>query len=711
MKWKIALMLGGALAAYGNIAAAQQARDGDKVEEIVVIGTYTMPDKIDTATGLGLTVRETPQSVSIITAQRILDQNLVSIADVIDRAAGVSALETDDVRNEFYARGFEIRNYQVDGVPLAWTLGGGAGETIADVSLYERVEIVRGATGLLTGAGEPSASVNLVRKHADSKDWTGYAAAGYGSWNSWNLSGDIGGAVTENGRVRVRGVVRYEEGESNVDLYENRKLALYGTADVDVSEDTLLRVGFSRQKGEPNAPSWGALPTFYADGTLTDWPRSKSASASWSYWDTTNENLFVSLKHEFSDRWSLVANYNRMRNAEKSKLLYLSGLVDKATGDIQFSYPYKDDGQSIQNSYDAQLKGQVPLFGRDHELVLGALHSQQKRHTYSFAALDFPPGKDFEHWNGAAYPDPGFSNTANLDVKEQTEQTGYYGALRLNISDDLKLIGGGRLSTWKKKGVSYLVQSDYGDKNVFIPYAGALYDLTPQHRVYASFTEIFQPQAERDRTLAQLDPLQGQSYEIGLKSAFLDEALQTSVALFRIEQDNLAEPDIMLVPPGGGLPQQTYKAAKGTVSRGFELEASGQPLEGWNINAGYSQFIAENARGVAVITNQPRKLFKLFTTYRLPGALEALTIGGGVNYRSKVYFDGTNPVTGLAYRFQQDGYVLVDLMARYALTDDVQLQLNVENLFDKTYYSQTGFYSQYRYGKPRNYTVSATYRF
>ena len=106
-------------AAQTNAAPADENRD----DQIVVTGTYTLPDKIDTATGLGLTVQETPQSVSIMTAQRILDQNLISVKDVITNAVGVSANEVDDVRNSFFARGFEIRNTQVDGVPAAWTLG------------------------------------------------------------------------------------------------------------------------------------------------------------------------------------------------------------------------------------------------------------------------------------------------------------------------------------------------------------------------------------------------------------------------------------------------------------------------------------------------------------------------------------------------------------------------------------------------------------
>ena len=108
---------------------------------------------------------------------------------------------------------------------------------------------------------------------------------------------------------------------------------------------------------------------------------------------------------------------------------------------------------------------------------------------------------------------------------------------------------------------------------------------------------------------------------------------------------------------------------------------------------------------------KPRKLLKIFTTYDLGGALDGLTVGGGINYRSKAYSDGANPITGAAFRFQQDGYTLVSLMARYAVTEQLQLQANVENLFDKKYYSQAGSFSQYRYGAPRNFTISANYKF
>lgn len=719
----IALLCATSALAFPARAQDQGEAPDSGDEQIVVSGKYTIDERIDTATGLGLTLRETPQSVSVITAQRIIDQNLISVADVIENGVGVAVNEVDDVRNNFYARGFEIRNTQIDGVPANWTLAGANGETSIDVSIYERIEIVRGATGLLSGAGDPSASVNLVRKHADSVAWTGYLDANYGSWNTWRATADIGGAITSDGRIRVRAVGRYEQGESFIDLYENDKFVLYGVIDADVTDSTLVRAGISHQEANPDGALWGALPTFYTDGTTTDLPRWQSTAAPWTNWDTDNQNIFATLEQDFGDRWSLQLNYNRIRTANHSELLYLYGNVDKATGTIEFSNPYKAEGRSTQNSYDGQLTGLVNVFGRDHEVVVGALHSVLNRHTDNYVApftINNPLlGPGLNSWainvpllgrGGADFPEPDFDTTPVRNEEERIEQTGYYGAVRLNLADRLKVVVGGRLASWEQEGFAWSGPSEYGDDNVFIPYVGALFDVTANHRLYASYTEIFQPQNLRDRDLQLLDPLVGKAYEVGLKSAFFGERLQTSIALFRIEQDNVGEPDIIITPPGG-TPQQTYIAAQGVTSEGFEIEVTGQPLPGWNVNFGYSQFEVDDANDVPANTDQPRKLLKLFTTYNLAGVLGGLTIGGGVNYRSKAYSSGANPVTGEPFRFQQDGYALVNLMARFTVSDNLQLQANVENLLDKTYYSQMGFFSQYRYGEPRNFTVGATYKF
>lgn len=708
MQFKAVLLASGALSCLITPAFAQKAED----EEIVVVGRYTVDERIETATGLGLTIRETPQSVTVVTQQRMTDQNLETIADVVRNTAGVSIVEVDDVRNVFNARGFEITNYQIDGVPLSWSLAGDAAETLADVSMFERVEFVRGATGLLTGAGDPSASINLVRKHANSRDFEGHITAAFGSWETREIEADVAGALTPNGAIRGRFVGKLAEGESYIDLFDFDKSVFYGVIEADLSNATTLRVGASQQTVTPTAPLWGALPTFFDDGTPTNLPPSTSTAANWAYWDTVNTNYFANLVHDFSNGWRLTFNYNRLINGAEVELLYLYGVVNETTGLGLATWPYKSDGESVQDSFDVQLRGSYTLFGREHEFTAGALHSVQDASTYAFAAIGpdaFLPATSLYTWDGN-FPRPDFSTVGTQDQAIETEQSGFFAATRINATDRFSLIAGGRVSSWERSGTEYGVTQNYSADDVVIPYVGALYDLTPTHRVYASYTEIFQPQNLRDETGATLDPILGEAFEIGLKSAFFNDALQTSIAIFSIQQDGLGQPTGGAVP-GTTPPEPAYRASEGATSEGFELEVIGRVTPNWNVSLGYSQFEIEDAAGAEVNTDQPRKSFTLFTTYGFDGALDGLTVGGGVSWRDDIYSLATNPVTLAPTRIEQDAYALVNLMARYELNDNVALQANVDNVFDETYYSQISYFSQYRYGAPRNYTVALTYRF
>ncbi|NWG54035.1 MAG: TonB-dependent siderophore receptor [Hydrogenophilaceae bacterium] len=716
MRLRKMLLAGGALACFAGQSHAQsaapdQAQAADE-EVIVVTGRYTIDERIDTATGLGLTTRETPQSVTVITQQRITDQNLGDIADVVRNTAGVSIVEVDDVRNVFNARGFEITNYQIDGVPLSWSLAGDAAETLADVSMFERVELVRGATGLLTGAGDPSASINLVRKHADARAPEGYFSGALGSWEGRQIEGDIAGALSPNGTIRGRLVAKYEEGESYIDLFNFDKTVLYGVLEADLTERTTLRVGASRQQINPTAPLWGALPTFYDDGDLTSLPRSTSTSANWAYWDTTNTNYFANLVQDFANGWRLTLNYNRLINGADVELLYQYGVINEATGLGLATWPYKSDGESIQDSFDVQLRGDYSLFGRAHEFTIGALHSEQEADTYAFPASGpnaFLPATSLYAWDGD-FPRPDFSSVGSHDQDIETEQTGYFVATRINAADSLKFIAGARMSSWERVGAQYGATQNYSADDVVIPYFGALYDLTPTHRLYASYTEIFQPQNLRDEAGATLDPIIGEAYEIGVKSAFFNDTLQSTIALFRIQQDGLGQPTGGVVP-GSAPPEPAYAPAEGATSEGFEFELVGRIGENWNISVAYAQFEIEDSAGAEVNTDQPRQSFTLFATYDFTGALDGLTLGGGATWRSDTYSSATNPVTLAPARIEQDAYALVNLMGRYRFTEQVSLQANVENLFDKTYYSQISYFSQYRYGAPRNFSLALRYSF
>ncbi|WP_137166589.1 TonB-dependent siderophore receptor [Salinimonas lutimaris] len=360
------------------LAQTDNNEPSDEIEHIEVVGGYTVAERIDTATGLGLTLLETPQSVSVITAERIQDQALDTVIEVVQNTTGVSFRALDNVRNTLQARGFDIQSYQIDGVPLPWSLAADSGETIADVILYDRVEFVRGSTGLLTGVGDPSGSINLVRKHASSRDFSGTISVAAGSWNNLEATTDVSTGLNEAGTVRGRVVAKYEEGDSYLDIFSNRSSVLYGVIEGDITDNTLLRAGLSYQHNVPEGNFWGGLTALYSDGSPVDWDVSTSTSASWTRWETENSNFFANIAHTFDNGWELQANYNKLKYRKPNvRLLYVYGALDKDTGSGLIAWPYRSAGESDLDSLDIQLKGDYQLLGNLHEFVVGALYSKQ----------------------------------------------------------------------------------------------------------------------------------------------------------------------------------------------------------------------------------------------------------------------------------------------------------------------------------------------
>lgn len=686
----------------------------DTLEELIVYGSYTTRE-LDTGTGLGLGLHETPQSVSVLTFQRLEDQNLRSLTDVVQNIAGISAKETDSSRYRFAARGFDIERYQIDGVPVEWQQGWSAGETQIDTLLYERIEVVRGATGLLSGAGNPSASINLVRKHADSRELRGTASLLAGKWNTWGANVDVGTPLNGDGSVRGRFIASYQEGDSFMERHSNEKTVGYAVVDADLGDNTTLSVGASYQDNDPSGSTWGALPAWYTDGTRTSWDRSKSTSADWTSWASTNETYFANLTTYFADDWQARLYLNRTESVGDLRLLYVFGQVDPDTGMGLGGSPRRYDSIREQDDVAVKINGSFDWMGRDHELLFGITHSNQDHGAYGYTRSEPVDSMGSFYDYDGDFEQPTWSNRAPSTVTT-TKQTGFYGATRLKLTESLKFILGGRSADWERTGEDGSGVVDYGDTE-FVPYSGVLYDINDQHTVYASYTEIFYPQDEQDRNGAYLPPLVGQSYEAGLKSKFFDERLYTTVTLFQLNQDNLAQPDTGFTVPPENI-AQAYRPAQGTESEGYEIEVVGTLFENWDVSFSWTDFDAvegtESAGEVNpsqdVNTHQPRNLLRLFSTYEFSDRLEGLTVGGGINWESETYTDVINPITGEPARLTQDAFTLVNLMARYDF-ERYSVQLNVENLTDENYYSQIGFYGGYWYGRPRNATLNLRYFF
>ena len=663
-----------------------------------------------TATPLNMSVRETPQSVTVVTQQRIEDQGMLTITDVLNNTTGVSVNQYETSRGQFNARGFDINTLLIDGVPTSWQQPWSSGEIFTSLATYDRVEVVRGATGLTTGTGEPSAAINLVRKRASSKVFTGTVELGVGSWAQRRALVDLSTPLNADKTVRARVVSEYDTSNSYVRGLGRDNGTFFATFEADLGPRTLLTAGLSRQKFDTQRPMWGGLPVWYAEGLWTDWDRSKSSSADWARWNTTYQTYFASLEHRFSNDWKLKLSYNRGDRRADSYLFYQAGSPSLFTGLGMFTLPGSYNVRTKQEEFSLQGSGAFQLFGRDHEAAFGFVSSRQKFNARDRSATTlFNPVVDFNNWTGAAI-EP-LWGPLRFYERGVTKQDALYGVARLNLADPLKLIVGARVTNYRRIGEGASTAAyELKTRSEVTPYAGLVYDINKELSVYASYTDIFEPQNRRTVSGSYIDPIKGRSFETGIKGEFLDGKLQASAAIFQIKQKNLAVATTDKVIGIGGIPETAYRAADGATSKGFELELNGELARGWNLSAGYTQFRLKDADGEQVNPHYPRKLLRVFTTYRLPGTWSGLTLGGGVSWQGRTYVNALNPF-GLTQKVEQGAYALVNLMARYDFDPRLSLQLNINNVTNKKYYGMFAAYGQLTYGAPRAATLTLKYRF
>ncbi|WP_404230049.1 ferric-rhodotorulic acid/ferric-coprogen receptor FhuE [Acinetobacter venetianus] len=665
---------------------------------------YTV-EKSSTALPLNLTLKEIPQSVSVVTQQRMQDQGLTTLVEVAENVTGITVNRYETNRGGLYSRGFVVDNYIIDGIPTTYSLPWSSGEIFSSTAIYDHIEVVRGATGLTTGAGNPSAAINMARKRAASKEPAANIEVSGGSWNNYRVMGDIANSLNDSGSLRGRAVAQYEQGDSFTDLLSKERLTLLLTGEADLTESTLLSAGVSYQEDDPRGPMWGGLPVFFSDGSRTHLSKSATTTQDWTRWNVKYTNWFADLTQKINDDWSVKLSYAHGNREAESKLFYVSGNPDKTTGlglsGFAGSYKVNVD----QDNITLQTDGVFNLFGRDHKAVVGYQYSNQEFEALGRSGTTEAVGSIYD-WN-ASLPEPIWSAWTPSE-SYTVKQNAIFAATQLSLLDPLKLIIGGRVTDYEKDLGSTASKIKY--EHEFIPYAGLIYDINQNYSAYASYTSIFQPQDQRDFNNNYLDPIKGNSTEIGLKSSWFDNRLNGSLALFDIKQDNLAQAVGQIQRPNGTL-ETYYKAAKGAESKGFELEVSGQVTPNWNVTAGYSQYKATDVNDADINTQLPRKLIQTYTSYQLPGKWSDLSIGGGVNWQSDTYVIASNAPAGANPRIEQGSYALVNLMAKYKINKDFSAQLNVNNVFDKGYYGVFPAYGQITQGAPRNATLTLRYQF
>ncbi|MPS70091.1 MAG: TonB-dependent siderophore receptor [Novosphingobium sp.] len=673
-----------------------------------------------TSSKLPLTLRETPQSVTVITRQQIEDRNFMTIDDAVEAATGMSATTANLGSNTFNARGFSVGATQIDGIPGA---GGTTGGYTPNSAMFDRIEIVRGAAGLVTGTGNPGGVVNLVRKRPLEEQRYGLVLHA-GSWNQFRAEADISVPVTD--WLRVRGVAAYEDRKFFVDLQHAKRPLFYGIAEVDATSTTLVTLGASYEENRTDSFFNSGLP-LYSDGTDPHLPRSSRGLApGWNFFDVEASNIFGSVEQQLGGAWKARVSANKQHWMQVYVSPNINAAIDPVTGigprltsSISKIYNPRD-----RLGFDGQVSGDVRLFGRSHEVMLGASYASETVKKPKTAVGTVVPVVqsifDADPW---ATPEPDFPEPTPTGRYSKTEETGIYGVARLNIADPLKIILGGRLSTYKTDTRANLTSAHALTKesNVFTPYGGIILDVSRNWSVYASYADIFRVQNTlytADGTT--LEPAVGANYEFGVKGEFYGGKLNTSFALFRIVESNRSQQDPDNPAPCAGSPtgDACYVADGKVRGQGFETEISGEVVPGLQVIAGYTYTDTKYLRdrtatgapsaneGLAFNTTTPKHLLRVWSTYTLPGKLDRLTVGGGINAQSRIY-----RLSGI-YTIEQKAYALVSARVAFDVNEHVKLAVNANNVFDKRYYQRIGtLASDNRYGEPRSVLFNARFTY
>jgi len=660
-------------------------------------------------------LKEVPQSVTVISRERMDQQGLKTLDDVMLQTTGVTR-EQLWLNNNYSSRGLKIENIRYD--------GGGVSDiqdrnNSTDMAQYDAVELLRGADGLF-GAGEAGGVINLSHKRPQVE--TAYQAAlSAGSWNNYRAELDVTGALNSNQTIQGRAVAVLQDQDFFYKPTHNRREMLYGALNFDLTPQTRLFTGASYQKDKTDAFN-ASLPR-WQDGADIGFSRSTTMGAPWSWMERENIAVFANLEHDLNDQWKTRLNLRYNMGDDGINGAEMEDAVNYQTLESTW-WRYQDDTEFKEFTADANLQGSFDWLGQQHELIIG-LDSKYNTKDYKQNWTSYGKGNPFNPAPPPEWDYPPNSWTTNSTNKSDTAAG--YGSLKLKPTDKLAVILGGRYAF---KDEIEIQNHNTGNKNIykedkkFTPYYGLTYDLLANTTIYGSFAEIYTPQGKylETQTGPSLMPVEGSNLEFGIKTE-LTPKLLASLAYFKIKKDNEAV-SLGWQSIANSNSWCCYVAAGSKRSEGFDVELNGLITDSWNISFGYTFNENEDRRenDAQFSTLTPKHLLKIWTDYKFSEFLEGLSIGGGVNAQSKSFQSGRvptyDPVTNqygnpmIDYQFAQEAYAVWSLRTAYEINPNLNISLNANNIFDKKYYSTIGTsgYGNF-YGEPRSFllTLKAKY--
>ncbi len=691
--------------ALANSASAIAQETPEEMEQIEVV-QQRQPYRGD------VPLKSLPQNIDVVSAELLKDVGVNDFQNALDFASGVAR------QNSFGGLwdSFAIRGFAGDeNLPSGYVVNGfSAGRGFSgrrDTSNVQAIEVLKGPGSALYGRSEPGGTINIITKKPQFTE-EGYIQATAGTYSLYRLEGDYTNAINDDLAFRVNGA--YEDAGSFRNTVESNKLAFTPSLTYQITDDTSLT--YELEVLDQEAPfdrgivvvdyEFGTVPidTFY--GEPNDGPMNIEALGHQ-----------LTLQHGLNSDWSVMVGLSYRESSFEG---YSSEV--ELSGGRQLLYT---DGETVSRQrryrdYDAEdLSGRVELSGTVetgdivHHILIGAdaydyqLDQIQQRWRTAWGAGDTTYSVSLINPEyGQAQPETG----ALWDRREDQSTVGLYVQDQIDLTDSLKVLAGFRFDDYSRDFYNYLADSESSQSQTATsPRIGLVYEPSNLYTLYLSYSEGFRPNSGTDANGEAFDPEESKSYEAGVKFANGNESLTGTVAIFRAEKSNVLSAD----PVNSG-----YSAALGEAeSQGIEVDLNAVIADDTTVTVAYAYVDAETSNdivnfdwGVNIpagsrLINIPEHKLNVTAMHFMDIAGKESKVGASVTYVGDRLGETIDP------DYILPSYTTVRLFGSVNLSDNIVINADIDNLFDKEYYASSYSALWTMPGTPRTAKISVKYAF
>jgi len=644
-----------------------------------------------TATKTDTPIMETPFSVKVVPQQVLKDQQAVRIDKALQNVSSVQAFPFNQQQtDEFLLRGFPTTSYYRDGFRFE------AGNTFykRDTANLESIEVLKGPGSILYGRSEPGGIINLVTKQPRKDPYYAFQQQ-FGSYDFYRSTLDATGSVSKDNSVLYRMNAAYENGGGFKEFMDNERVFVAPVLRWDVSDRTQINLELeylhNNNSSDPGVPVSGNRPVSL--------PRERNLGEPFGKTKADSVLAGINWSHAFNDNWKIRHRFNTIVADEDRKGIFVATEPDLNGNVLRGMFDSGNEQQIYYNTVD--LTGKLNIAGLQHELLMGGdYYRLDNKLSPSFLIL---PGT-FNIYNPVHLLDINqVPSRSRFTLDSTTSWFGLYFQDQIKLPFNLHAMGGLRYdNAIQNDNIAHTIGQE---EDRVSPRGGLLWRPIPELSVYGSYTENFGASNGRKDETTFLPPETAQQWELGTKTEFGDGRFTGSVAYFDLTKQNRAIP----------LPNTIFSRAIGeSKTRGVELDLSGEIVPGWRMIAAYTfmpfaKITKDNDdQGNPANTNNrlfqvPRHSGSLWNTYEfVEGELNGLKLGAGVVAADQRQGNAENT-------YKMPGYTTVNMLASYAIKaggSKITIQLNVDNLLDKTYFAGSNTANSVYVGTPRTFMGS-----